>query len=83
MDLIRRIFDKAVLPFALAAVLSGAGSFWVITASAAQCTSSDGTATCTGECCNAGTSSCVAGPCSNPQTPAPAPKLQPKDLASQ
>jgi hypothetical protein len=71
MKLIKRILDKAVLPFALAAVLSGASSLWIINASAAQCTSSDGKATCSGDCCNAGATSCVAGPCSNPQTPAP------------
>jgi hypothetical protein len=82
MRLIKRILDKAVLPFAFAAVLSGASSFWVINASAAQCTSGDGKATCSGECCNASATTCVAGPCAPAPAPAPAPKLQPRtDLA--
>ena len=63
MGLIKRLMDKAVLPFALAAVLGGASSFWIINASAATCSSGDGQATCTGECCTATATTCLGGPC--------------------
>lgn len=65
MRLINRILEKAVLPFALAAVLGGAGSFWTINSNAATCTSANGI-TCTGECCNATATACNAGPCTKP-----------------
>jgi hypothetical protein len=68
MGLIERMLNKAVLPFALVAVLSGASSFWIINASAADCKSSDGLASCSGECCSAGATTCKAGPC--PKEPA-------------
>ena len=68
MSLIERMLNKAVLPFALAAVLSGASSFWIINASAADCKSTDGKATCSGECCSAGATTCTSGPC--PKEPA-------------
>jgi len=66
MGLINRMLNKAVLPFAFAALLGGASSFWIINASAATCTSGDGKATCTGECCSSGPSGCAAGPCPRP-----------------
>jgi hypothetical protein len=56
MGLIERMLNKAVLPFALAAVLGGASSFWIINA------------TCSGECCSAGATTCTSGPC--PKEPA-------------
>ena len=74
MGLINRIMDKAVLPFALVAVLGGASSLWIINASAATCTSGDGKATCSGECCAGTATTCLAGPCPRP-APLPMPEL--------
>ncbi len=73
MELIKKTVNKAVLPFALAAVMSGASGFWAINASAAQCSSGDGKSTCSGECCNSGPTHCTAGPC------APAPQQPPRE----
>ena len=70
MTSVKRILNKAVLPFALAMVLSGASGFFIINASAATCVSGDGKYTCTGECCSSGPSGCAAYPC-----PRPAPVL--------
>lgn len=60
---VRNLLDKAVLAIALAAVLSGGSAFWIQNSSAATCTSTDGKATCSGECCSAGASGCAGGPC--------------------
>ena len=65
MRLINRILEKAVLPFALAAALGGASSFWTINSNAATCVAGNGI-TCTGECCNASATTCNAGPCTKP-----------------
>jgi hypothetical protein len=67
-----RIFEKAVLPFALAAVVGGASAFLTINSSAATCSGGDGS-TCTGECCSGGPGGCAAGPC-----PKPAPQQPPR-----
>lgn len=62
MRLISRILEKAVMPFALVAVLGGASTFWTINSSAADCKAGNG-ATCSGECCSANATQCEAGPC--------------------
>jgi len=69
---INRMIDKAVLPLALAAVLTGGASMlWTPSADAAKCTSGNG-ATCEGECCRANATECVAQPCPGGDQPPPA-----------
>ena len=79
MTRIRSVLEKMVLSLALVAAVGGASAFCMPSSNAATCSSSDGKATCSGDCCNAGATTCVAGPCSGPQPPkteAPLAELQ-------
>lgn len=69
MTRIRSVLEKMVMSLALVAVVGGAGAFWMPSSKAASCTSTDGKATCSGDCCNAGATTCVGGPCAGSQPP--------------
>jgi len=66
---ISKVLDKAVLAFALAAVLTGGVStLWTPSADAATCTAGNG-ATCSGECCRANATECIGEPCPRDRPP--------------
>lgn len=61
MGSIKRIVSTGVLMIIIGA---GAILFRMPNALAASCTSGDGKATCSGECCLSTATTCTAGPCS-------------------